>query len=210
MVHTPSTSQVLLRSNCNRHVCLNVRTYKTYKPRYSRTETFSVVSTEESHSLPYRTVSLTDLINYNIARTVKSIFEGNTVSILGAILWLLILGLRGDQGCKDNRMVPLLLVLAHGTNTICSPVYTTIRKMDKFSISATFSHGKVSHFKGWKWWLTFRSCWACLLEVTLSWHSPLGQPQPCCLSPLLAPVAVLSTLDFIQAAKCRSCSVVTL
>lgn len=136
--------------------------------------------------------------------TVKSVFEGSIVSTLEAIQWLLILGLRCDQGCKNNPMVPLLLVLEHGKNTNWCPVYTTVRKMDKFPISATFSHGKVSHFKGWKRCLIFRSCWVCLLEITVSWHSRLAQLKPYCLRPLLTLVAVLSTFDFIQGTKCHS------
>lgn len=136
--------------------------------------------------------------------TVKSVFEGSIVSFLEVVLWLLILGSICDQGCKDNPMGPPFIGAEHGTNMSCSPVYAIVRKMDKFSISAIFSHRKVSHFKGWKRRLTFRSFWACLLEVTVSWHSPLSQLKPYCLTPLLTLVAVLSTLDFTQGAKFHS------
>lgn len=40
--------------------------------------------------------------------TVKSVFEASIVSTLEAILWLLILGLRCDQGCKDNPGPPFI------------------------------------------------------------------------------------------------------
>lgn len=122
------------------------------------------------------------------AHTVKLCFEGSIISILEAVLWLLILGLRPGLKTQSYGPVPLLLVLEHGTNMSYSPVYTTVRKMDKFSISAIFSHGKVSH---WKRCLTCRNCWTRLLKVTVSWHSLLSQLKPYCLTPLLILVMVL-------------------
>lgn len=141
--------------------------------------------------------------------TVKSVFEASIVSTLEAILWLLILGLRCDQGCKDNPMVPLLLVIEHGTNTSCFPVYTIVRKMDKFP----FFH--LCHLLSWEGesLLGLEKVFDFYKLLSMSpWNHSLLIFSSCStktiLRPLLTLVIVLSTFDFIQEAKCPSLVIV--
>lgn len=134
--------------------------------------------------------------------TVKSVFEASIVSTLEAILWLLILGLRCDQGCKDNPMVPLLLVIEHGTNTSCFPVYTIERKMDKFPFFPSLPPSLMGRWGLEKVFDLYK-----LLSIS-PWNHSLLIFSSCStktiLRPLLTLVIVLSTFDFIQEAKCPS------
>lgn len=128
-------------------------------------------------------------------RQHRLLSRGNTMTLN--------LGFKMCPGLQRQSYGLHFISAEHGPNTSLSPVYAIVRKTDKFSISATFSHGKVNHFKGWKgvWFLEVAG------HVSLKSQSPdilLLAYKLYCLKALLTLIAALSTFDFIQGAKCHS------